>query len=435
MNMYDIIEKKRDEEVLSENEIRYFVKNYTEGRIKDYQASALLMAIYLNGMSDKETLALTRAMIDSGDKFHLQDIKSKVIDKHSTGGVGDTVTLVLGPMVSALGVPFAKMSGKGLGHTGGTIDKLEAFKGINLNLTDQQFYDNINDINIAISGQTSNIAPADKKIYSLRDVTATVDNISLIASSIMSKKLAIESDGIVLDVKLGSAAFMKNLESARDLANEMVSLSKAYGRNSVALITNMDEPLGYAVGNNLEVIEAIDSLKGEGPKDLVDLSVELGSEILILSGLTNDRDKAKDMLYKTIENGSALKQLKLMVEKQNGDSSFIDDTSKFGSAKYVEEFNVDKNYYISEIDGELIGKAALSLGAGREDLDSKVDLQAGLILRKKVDDYIEKGESLITIYSNSLDKIKDAKKILKDAYKLSKYKTNNKKPLILDRIY
>ncbi len=433
MRMYDIIEKKRDGNPLTEKEVNFFIQDYTKSLIPDYQVSALLMAIYLNGMNEEETFNMTKSMIDSGDIFYMSGINGRVIDKHSTGGVGDTVTLILGPMIAACGIPFAKMSGKGLGHTGGTIDKLQAIKGINLELNYEEFINNINNINISIVSQTGNIAPADKKIYGLRDVTATVDSIPLIASSIMSKKLAIKSDGIVFDVKLGSGAFMKNLDDAIQLSNELVRIGKAYGRDTTALITNMDEPLGYAVGNNLEVIEAIETLKGNGPEDLYELCMALGIEILLLSGKFKEREQARIQLEEVIENKKAYNKLIEMVELQGGDSLYIKDTQLLDKGKYSMEIKSKEEGYISSIDAEDIGKASLILGAGREDMSSKIDLAAGILLNKKVNDKISINEKIFTLYTNDKPSLLKAKEKVEQSFIISK-KANNNKKMIYKRI-
>lgn len=434
MRMYDIIEKKRDEKTLLKEEINFFVQNYTKDNIEDYQVAALLMAIYLNGMNREETLNLTNAMIESGDKFDLSEIKGRVVDKHSTGGVGDTVSLVLGPMVAACGIPFAKMSGKGLGHTGGTVDKLEAIEGMKLDLKYEEFKENINKINISICSQTGNIAPADKKIYALRDVTATVDNLSLIASSIMSKKLAITSDAIVLDVKVGSGAFMKNIEDATKLSKELVAIGKAYGRDTVAIITNMDEPLGYAIGNNLEIIEAVETLKGNGPKDLYELCLILGIEILLLSGKFKSEECAREKLKEVIRSKEAYNKFIEMVELQGGDSSFIKNTNLFPKSKHSLIIKSKADGYIEKIDAEKIGKASLVLGAGRKTINSKIDLTAGIILNKKVDDKIKSDEVICILYTNNKFSLLEAKDIVNNAVIISDKITNNKKDLIHKKI-
>lgn len=416
MRMYDIIKKKRDGHALTTEEINYFVENYTKDNIPDYQASALLMAIYFNKMDKRETLDLTRAMVKSGDTFDLSNINGIKVDKHSTGGVGDSVTLILGPMVAACGVPFVKMSGRGLGHTGGTLDKLEAIKGFRVALSNEEFVKNTNDINISICSQTGNITPADKKLYALRDVTATVENLSLIAGSIMSKKLAIESDAIILDVKVGSGAFMKNLDDAIDLANEMVSIGNSYGRKTIALVTNMDEPLGKAVGNALEVKEAIETLKGNGPDDLFELCLVLGSKLLVLAQKSKDEIEARAMLIDVVNTGKAFEKLVEMVRHQGGDISYVENPDLLPKAKYIVEVKSKDSGYVKSINAEDVGKAALALGAGRETITSILDLSVGVVLNKKVDDIVEIGEVLAYIHTNDLDKVKDIQEELLNVF-------------------
>lgn len=432
MRILDIIRKKRDGLELSYEEINFFIEEYTRNNIVDYQAAALLMAIYINGLTIRETVDLTRSMAGSGDYLALDSIEKKKIDKHSTGGVGDTTTLIVGPIVAACGVPFAKMSGRGLGHTGGTIDKLESIPGIRLDLSEEEFQENINDINIAISSQTGNLAPADGKIYALRDVTETVDNISLIASSIMSKKLSLGTDGIVLDVKVGSGAFMKNMEDARDLARLMVDIGNASSKETVALISDMDQPLGRAIGNNLEVIEAIDVLRGKGPKDLRDLSIELSVEILKLAGYNEEKSRLK--VLEALDTGKALDSFINMVEKQSGDTSYILNTELFPKAASIIDINSKRSGYISKIDSNLLGRAALILGAGREDLESKVDLTAGIVLNKKVGDYVEAGQSLMEIHTNKSLEIIEATNLINDAILIVEKDPEKNGGIILDRI-
>lgn len=433
MRMYDIIKKKRDGYELSTEEINSFVENYTKGNIPDYQASALLMAIYLNKMNKRETLDLTRAMINSGDTFDLSRINGIKVDKHSTGGVGDTTTLVLGPMVAACGVPFVKMSGRGLGHTGGTLDKLESIKGFRVELDNAEFERIANKINIAICSQTANITPADKKLYALRDVTATVDNISLITASIMSKKLAIESDGIILDVKVGSGAFMKNIDDAIELAKEMVEIGNLYGRKTIALVTNMDEPLGKAVGNALEIKEAIDTLKGNGPEDLYELTLVLGSKLLVLAGKANNEQDGRKMLIEVVNNGKALEKLKELVENQGGDVNYIDNPDLLPKAKYVIEVKSTKEGHVKSINAEDVGKCALALGAGRETKESQIDLAAGIVLNKKVDDKVEIGEILAYIHGNDISKVEEVKHRLLEIFVIGD-KNNEAKKLIYKEI-
>lgn len=425
--MYDIIKKKRDGQELSTEEINYVVENYTKNSIPDYQMSALLMAIYFNKMNERETLDLTKAMVNSGDIVDLSHLKGIKVDKHSTGGVGDTVTLILGPMIAALGVPFVKMSGRGLGHTGGTLDKLESIENFRVNLTEEEFLRNVNEINIAICSQTSNIAPADKKIYSLRDVTATVDNISLIASSIMSKKLAIGSDAIILDVKVGKGAFMKDLESAVLLSNEMVRIGINYGRETVAILTSMDEPLGRAIGNSLEVKEAIDVLKGKGPEDLYNLSIELGSMLLLLAKRVKDIDEGKEILKDVIKTNKAYEKLLELVKYQGGNVEQVNNPELLPKAKYVIEVKSSKEGYIKSIDAEKMGECALKLGAGRETIDSVIDLSAGIVLNKKVNDKVKEGETLVYLHTNDLNKASEVEKSIKDIMEISNEKGKEKK--------
>lgn len=406
--MYDIILKKRNGGELSKEEIEYFVEGYTKGSIPDYQVSALLMAIYFKGMNKKETAYLTLAMVNSGDKIDLSKIEGIKVDKHSTGGVGDTTTLVLGPMVASLGIPVAKLSGRGLGHTGGTIDKLESIKGFSVEMTQEQFIENVNKIKFAVGAQTGNLTPADKKLYALRDVTATVDNISLIASSIMSKKIAAGADCIVLDVKTGSGAFMKTVEDSFALAKEMVDIGVNVGKNTVAVITDMDQPLGFAVGNALEVKEAIDTLKGCGPKDLYELCIALGCQMVILSGKAKNEQEAKIMLEDSIKSGKAFEKFKEFVKAQGGDVSLVDNVDLLPKAKHVIEVKAESEGYISKIIADEIGLAALTLGAGRETKESSIDLAVGIVLSKKVGDYVKKGDVIAKIHANDMSKVKIA---------------------------
>lgn len=427
MRIYDIIQKKRDGDVLTDEEIKFFVEGYTREEIPDYQISALLMAIYLKKMSTDEIVSLTNAMVNSGDRVDLSSIKGMKVDKHSTGGVGDKTTLVLGPMVAACGLPVVKMSGRGLGHTGGTLDKLDAIDGFDTVVSKQNFIDIVNEINICISGQTANIAPADKKFYALRDVTATVDSLALIASSIMSKKLALLSDAIVLDVKLGSGAFMKDLDHAKELATNMVNIGEKVGRKTIGVITNMDEPLGFAIGNSLEVIEAIETLEGNGPKDLIDLCLELGGHMLMLGEKADSLEDAKTQLREVIENGEALLKLKQLVEKQGGDVTFIEDKSKFKSAKHKIDVESEEDGFVKFMNAEEVGKYALELGAGRETKDSVIDLAVGIVLNKKVDDYVSKGDVLAVIHTDDLDKGRRVAEKLKKTIVLGEKNKEHKK--------
>lgn len=400
MRMYDLILKKRNGEELSTEEINFFVDGYTKGQIPDYQASALLMAIFFQKMNKRETADLTMAMVNSGDILDLSGIEGIKVDKHSTGGVGDTTTLVLTPMVAALGIPVAKMSGRGLGHTGGTIDKLESFKGFSVEMPEEKFMNNVNTIKIAVGGQTGDLAPADKKLYALRDVTATVDNVSLIASSIMSKKIAAGADCIVLDVKVGDGAFMKTPEAARELATEMVGIGKSVGRNTIAVVSDMDQPLGLAIGNALEVKEAIETLQGEGPADLLELCLTLGSNMVVLAKKAETAEEARKMLMETITSGKALEKFKEFVSAQGGDASVIDDTSKFPQAKYVVPVNSDRDGIVSKIHAQNMGIIAMELGAGRATKESVIDLAVGMVLAKKRGHKVAKGEPIAYVYAN-----------------------------------
>ena len=422
MRMYDIIMKKKENEELATEEIKFFVENYTNGTIPDYQASALLMAICFNGMSKKETLDLTLAMRDSGDVLDLSYIDGIKVDKHSTGGVGDKTSLVLTPLVASLGVPVAKMSGRGLGHTGGTIDKLESFPGFTTGISEETFKENIQKIGIAIAGQTANLAPADKKLYALRDVTATVNQVSLIASSIMSKKLASGSDAIVLDVKTGDGAFMKNLEDSNNLAKEMVAIGKLANKHTVAVITDMNQPLGRNVGNIVEVKEAIDTLNGNGPSDFKEVVYELGSQMLIAANKATTKEKAFRLMDEAIENKSALNKFADFVKAQGGDESYVYEPDKFQNAKYTVEVKATQNGYVRNIFAESIGNACMMLGGGRETKDSVIDLTVGIYLNKKVGEYVEKDSILATIYANDMDKAGMAKKVIFDAYELTEQK-------------
>lgn len=411
MRMVDLIEKKRDGLELTQEEIQFVIKGYTEGSIPDYQVSAFTMAVFFNGMTERERADLTMAMVESGDQIDLSLIEGIKVDKHSTGGVGDTTTLVLGPLVAALGVPVAKMSGRGLGHTGGTIDKLESVEGFHVEIENQEFIDLVNKNKIAVIGQSGNLTPADKKLYALRDVTATVDSIPLIASSIMSKKIAAGADAIVLDVKTGAGAFMKTLEDSRELARAMVRIGNNVGRRTMAIISDMSQPLGYAIGNSLEVKEAIDTLRGEGPEDLKELCLVLGSQMVYLAKKANSLEEARQLLENAIKDGSALEKLKVFLSSQGGDASVVDDPSKLPQAKYVFELEAKEDGYVKEIVADEIGTAAMLLGAGRATKESTIDLAVGLLLRKKIGDQVHKGESLVTIYSN-FENVEEVKQML-----------------------
>ena len=416
MRMYDIIMKKRNGGALSEEEINFFIEGYTNGEIPDYQVSALMMAIYFQGMNEAETLALTMAMAKSGDMLDLSAIEGVKVDKHSTGGVGDKTTLALTPMVAACGIPVAKMSGRGLGHTGGTIDKLESFSGFSTGITTQTFINNVNRIGIAVMGQTADLAPADKKLYALRDVTATVDNMSLIASSIMSKKLAAGADAIVLDVKTGSGAFMQKEEDSVALAQEMVKIGRNAGRNTIAVVSDMDQPLGFAVGNALEVKEAIDTLKGEGQSEFVELCMTLGSQMLIAGGKAQDATEAQKMLQKALDSGAALDKLAEFVEAQGGDKQAVYDTSLLPKADIIEPIYSLESGYISHIACAEVGICSLILGGGRETKESEIDLSVGIVLTKKVGDKVEKDDIIAYIHANDAEKLAAAKERFLKAY-------------------
>lgn len=403
MRMVDLIEKKRDGGELSKEEINFIIDGYTDGTIPDYQMSSFLMSVFFKGMTATETANMTMAMVNSGDTIDLSSIKGIKVDKHSTGGVGDTTTIVLAPLVAAVGVPVAKLSGRGLGHTGGTVDKFESIAGFQVEINNEQFIKQVNEINIAVIGQTGNLTPADKKIYGLRDVTATVNSIPLMASSIMSKKIASGSDAIVLDVKMGAGAFMKDVDSAKELAKAMVEIGNNVGRNTMAVISDMDQPLGYAIGNALEVKEAIDTLRGEGPADLEELCLTLGSKMVVLANHADTVEEAREMLKEVIRNGKALETFKVFVRAQGGDDSVIDDSSKLPAAKYQIDVKAKEDGYVAGIEADSIGTAAMILGAGRATKESIVDLSVGLILRKKISDEVKKGDTIVTIHSNTED--------------------------------
>ncbi|MBE7103394.1 pyrimidine-nucleoside phosphorylase [Bacillus cereus] len=408
MRMVDIIAKKRDGKELTTEEIKFFINGYTDGSIPDYQASALAMAIFFKDMTDRERADLTMAMVESGETIDLSAIEGIKVDKHSTGGVGDTTTLVLGPLVAALDVPVAKMSGRGLGHTGGTIDKLEAVEGFHVEITKEQFIDIVNRDKVAVIGQTGNLTPADKKIYALRDVTGTVNSIPLIASSIMSKKIAAGADAIVLDVKTGAGAFMKTEEDAKELAHAMVRIGNNVGRQTMAVISDMSQPLGFAIGNALEVKEAIDTLKGEGPEDLTELVLVLGSQMVVLAKKANTLEEAREMLIEVMKNGKATEKFKEFLSNQGGDSSIVDNPEKMPQAKYIIDVPAKTSGVISNIVADEIGIAAMLLGAGRATKEDEIDLAVGLMLRKKVGDAVKEGEPFVTIYANR-ENVEDVK--------------------------
>lgn len=416
MNMYDLITKKKNGQVLTEDEITFIVDGFTKGSIPDYQMSAFLMAVCLKGMNKEETIALTMAMAASGDMLDLSEIEGVKVDKHSTGGVGDKTSMVLSPMVASLGIPVAKMSGRGLGHTGGTIDKLESFEGFSTAIPTEQFIANVNRMKMAIVGQTANLAPADKKIYALRDVTATVDNISLIASSIMSKKIASGADVIVLDVKTGSGAFMKTLDESIALAQAMVEIGNGVGRETFAVITDMNEPLGNAVGNSIEVKEAIDTLNGKGPKDLLEVSLTLGSYMVYGAGKAATVEEARKALEATITDRTALDKFAEFVRAQGGDDSSVYNTDKFPKASIIEEVKAPSDGYVASIITDEIGMTSLVLGGGRETKDSEIDLAVGIEIVKKIGDKINKGDTLAVVYGNIPEKVQAARQRLLGAY-------------------
>lgn len=432
MRMYDLILKKRQGNALTKEEIQWMIREYTDGRIPDYQMSAMMMAICFQGLDKEETYELTMAMAQSGEMLDLSGIKGIKVDKHSTGGVGDKTSLALTPIVASLGVPVAKMSGRGLGHTGGTIDKLESIPGFSTQLTDEEFEEQVNSIGISIMGQTKDLAPADKLLYALRDVTATVDQISLIASSIMSKKLAAGADAILLDVKTGSGAFMKEESEAVKLAQEMVDIGKSAGRKMTAVITNMDQPLGMAVGNILEVKEAIDTLNGNGPKDFTELVETLAAHMLVLGGIADEFDEAQLMVRSAVHDGSAIDKLKQFVAAQGGDTRYIDHPELFEQAHIIEEIRSEEDGFVERINAQEIGICSLILGGGRETKDSQIDPAVGLVFSKKVADPVKKGDILATIHGNDEEKVKQAVKHFKENFHIAKKQPE--KPQMIKRV-
>ncbi|WP_410768303.1 pyrimidine-nucleoside phosphorylase [Fontibacillus sp. BL9] len=431
MRAVDLIRKKRDGLELTGEEIGYLIKGYSEGEIPDYQMAAWAMAVYYQGMSARETADLTLHMASSGDMIDLASIRGVKVDKHSTGGVGDKTTIVIGPLVAAAGVPVAKMSGRGLGHTGGTIDKLEAIRGFSVELGQEQFFRQVNEIGLAVVGQSGNMTPADKKLYGLRDVTATVDSIPLIASSVMSKKIAAGADAIVLDVKTGSGAFMKTLDDSIRLAKAMVDIGTQVGRSTIAVISDMDQPLGYGIGNALEIQEAIATLRGEGPKDLEEVCLILASHMLVLGGKAESEEEARAILQQKLESGEALERLKMMVEAQGGDISQIENPELLPQAELHIEVKAEAGGFVESIQAEEIGVAAMLLGAGRETKDSVIDLAAGLTLRKKIGDPVEVGEVLAVLHLNSAyeGRLEEASRKVREAYGISNDKVP-RRPLV-----
>lgn len=420
MRMVDLILKKRQGQELTTEEIQFIIQGYINGEIPDYQMSALTMSIYFQGMTERETADLTMAMVQSGDQIDLSPIEGIKVDKHSTGGVGDTTTLVLGPLVASVGVPVAKMSGRGLGHTGGTIDKLESIEGFHVELANEDFVHQVNRVKLAVIGQTANLTPADKMLYALRDVTATVESIPLIASSIMSKKIAAGADAIVLDVKTGRGAFMKTPENSFELAKAMVDIGRRVKRNTVAVISDMNQPLGYAVGNALEVKEAIDTLKGNGPKDLEELCLVLGSHMLVLGKKAADYEEAYQRLKEIIHSGKAIETMKKFVESQGGNPDLIDHPERLPIAEKTISIFTEEEGYIHAIDAEEIGISAMLLGAGRETKTSKIDLGVGISLNKKIGDYTKAGEALATLYINNEKNVEEVKRKVEAAFTIRK---------------
>ncbi len=432
MRMYDIIKNKRDGGKLSKEEIDFFVKGYTAGEIPDYQASALCMAIYFRGMDDEETTNLTLAIAASGDKVDLTGINGVKVDKHSTGGVGDKTSLIIAPIVASYGVKVAKMSGRGLGHTGGTIDKLEAIDGYQTSIDKKEFFRIVNEVGVSIIGQSGNLAPADKKLYALRDVTATVDSLPLIVSSIMGKKLAAGADCILLDVKTGSGGFMKTLEDSTKLAKSMVEIGHLAGKKVIALITDMDVPLGKAIGNSLEVIEAVETLKGEGPEDLTEICIDIAANMLYMAGKGTVKE-CEALAKKAIADGSALQTLVKMVHAQGGNEKLLLDTSLFKKAAYDYEVKAPRTGYIEHVDTESYGMASLALGAGRAKKEDPIDYSAGITLEKKTGDFVKEGDVIAVLHTNKPESVKEAEERILKATEISSEPVE-KKPIILGRI-
>ena len=430
MRMVDLIEKKRDGNELSKEEIEYIVTNYTNGKIPDYQVSALFMAIFYQDMTNEEITNLTLAIANSGDVIDLSSLEGIKVDKHSTGGVGDTTTLILAPLVASVGVTVAKMSGRGLGYTGGTLDKLEAIPGFQIELSDEAFVRIVNESKVAVIGQSGNLAPADKKLYALRDVTATVDSLPLIASSIMSKKIAAGADAIVLDVTTGDGAFMKNIEDARRLAKTMTSIGKLANRETVAVISDMSEPLGEAIGNSLEVVEAIETLQGNGPEDLVEMCYALGSQMVVLAGKAKTTDEARTLLQEALESGKALAKFKEMIQNQGGDPTIVEQPERILTARYTMELPAKQSGVVSKIVANELGIAAMMLGAGRKTKEDDIDHAVGLKLHKKIGDTVTKGESLLTIYSND----KEISSVIELLYKNIEIGESAMKPTLIHDI-
>lgn len=418
MRMVDLIIKKQEGKELTKEEIRFLIEGYTDGSVPDYQMSAFAMAVYFQDMTDRERVEFTMAIAESGDQIDLSEIDGIKVDKHSTGGVGDTTTLVLAPLVASLGVPVAKMSGRGLGHTGGTLDKLESIPGFKIEISEEDFIELVNKNKVAVIGQSGDLCPADKKLYALRDVTGTVNSLPLIAGSIMSKKIAAGADAIVLDVKVGAGAFMKSIEDAEELAHAMVAIGNLAGRNTMAIISDMSQPLGYAVGNTLEIEEAIETLKGQGPADLEELCLELGAQMVYLGEKATSLEEARELLKEKLHNGEALEKFKEFIAAQHGNPEVVNDYSLMPQAKDKKEVYAEESGYVAEIDADAIGVAAMSLGAGRATKESEIDLAAGLMLHKKVGEKVAKGDLLVTLYANDKD-FSEAESLVHQAYKFS----------------
>lgn len=418
MRMVDLIIKKQEGKELTKEEIRFLIEGYTDGSVPDYQMSAFAMAVYFQDMTDRERVEFTMAIAESGDQIDLSEIDGIKVDKHSTGGVGDTTTLVLAPLVASLGVPVAKMSGRGLGHTGGTLDKLESIPGFKIEISEEDFIELVNKNKVAVIGQSGDLCPADKKLYALRDVTGTVNSLPLIAGSIMSKKIAAGADAIVLDVKVGAGAFMKSIEDAEELAHAMVAIGNLAGRNTMAIISDMSQPLGYAVGNTLEIEEAIETLKGQGPADLEELCLELGAQMVYLGEKATSLEEARELLKEKLHNGEALEKFKEFIAAQHGNPEVVNDYSLMPQAKDKKEVYAEESGYVAEIDADAIGVAAMSLGAGRATKESEIDLSAGLMLHKKVGEKVAKGDLLVTLYANDKD-FSEAESLVHQAYKFS----------------
>lgn len=430
MNILSIIAKKRDKKVLTKEEIELFVKDYTNGKITDYQAAALIMAIYINGMNNEEITNLTLAMAHSGDTLDLSDISTSIVDKHSTGGVGDKITLILMPIIASLGIPVAKMSGRGLGFTGGTIDKLESIPGYNVNLSIDEFKDNVREIGISLIAASLNLAPADKKIYALRDTIACTANIPLIASSVMSKKIAAGANKILIDITCGTGAFMKDVKSAKELAAMMIKIGRLAGREVRCVITNMDEPIGYAIGNSLEVIEAVRALKGDMPEDIQEIIRTLGTQMILMSGATQDSLEAEKMIVNAINSGRAYEKFKELVAKQGGDISYIESTDKFEKAKYIIPVFAEERGALKEINTEMIGNISVYLGAGRMRKEDEIDHSAGIIMNQRIGNVVEIGQVLAYIHTNDESKIEGALKNMKDAFILDPKKVAKPKTIL-----